>query len=572
MKTPANRKKTIVLLVVLLGAMLLLMLGPARQDSATVDETTFLSAGYSYWTGHRYYLVPDHSPLGQMLPALPLLAMNIRLSESVQTLMDGKAGYPWTVRWKGEPAALTQLFPDGRNNWYFVATPESQILGQMFVYDGTNDGDALMLAGRLVQILVTLGIGILIFCWVRRVTGQDWLALFGLSLWVFNPQALAYGHLIITDPEGTLGIVAALYTCAILFEKPNGRTAVFCGAVTGVALLLKYTSMLLAPMYLVFSLIYRQNLQQRSVRWWKLALIAAGACWATVLVAYFPHWSAPPSIGEGRAQLLGVPGWFQALRPLLIPADFFKVLALKLAQSGLGHDGYLMGEWSTHGWWYYFPVGFAVKSPVAFLLLIGIAAGMVWKRFRSMQPLEMVPWVGAALYLGISMTSRVNVGVRHLLPIIPLLCIGIACAVPSVAKAFQRKVIYGLLGWQAVATVWVYPLYLQYYSELVGGAKNGHKYLVDSNYDWGQDAKRLKQFLDEQGIQHIYLSYFGTQYSIEYLKIANTRVSPEQAQQIKQGVLVVSASELMRPGWDWLRDTRRPIARVADTLFVYQFP
>ena len=107
---------------------------------------------------------------------------------------------------------------------------------------------------------------------------------------------------------------------------------------------------------------------------------------------------------------------------------------------------------------------------------------------------------------------------------------------------------------------------------MVGGAQNGYKYLVDSNYDWGQDAKRLKKFLDARGIQHIYLDYFGTQYSIEYLKIPNTRVGPEEARQIKQGVLVVSVSELVRPGWEWLREARQPIARVADTLFVYQFP
>jgi len=565
-------KSTSWVVVALLVLMASLMIGPAREDSATVDETTFLSAGYSYWTGNRFYLVPDHSPLGQMLPAMPLLVMNVRLSESAKALIEGRAGYPWAVRWKGEPAALTQLYPQGRNDWYFVSTPESQILGQMLVYDGTNDGDAMMLAGRLVQILVTLGVGLIIFLWVRRVSSNNLAALLGLGLWVFNPHALAYGHLIITDPEGALGIVAALYTFALLLEKPTVRMAAICGAMTGLALLLKYTSMMLVPMYLVLGLIYRQNLRHAPVKWGKLLLIAAGALWATVLLAYFPHWSPPPPISQAQAQLLGVPGWLPAFRPLLIPGEFFKVLALKLAQSSWGHDGYLMGEWSTRGWWYYFPLAFTVKSPAAFLVLVGVAVVLALKRFQSMRPLELVPWVGAALYLGVSMTSRVNVGVRHLLPIIALLCIGIACAARYASKDMYRKVIYTLFGWQAVAAVWAYPLYIPYYSELVGGAQNGYKYLVDSNYDWGQDAKRLKKFLDARGIQHIYLDYFGTQYSIEYLKIPNTRVGPEEARQIKQGVLVVSVSELVRPGWEWLRETRQPIARVADTLFVYQFP
>lgn len=75
-------------------------------------------------------------------------------------------------------------------------------------------------------------------------------------------------------------------------------------------------------------------------------------------------------------------------------------------------------------------------------------------------------------------------------------------------------------------------------------------YLIDSNYDWGQDANRLKQFLDERQIRHIYLDYFGTQFSIEYLKIPNTRVSTEGVKQLQQGTLLVSASQLMRPEWE----------------------
>ena len=112
----------------------------------------------------------------------------------------------------------------------------------------------------------------------------------------------------------------------------------------------------------------------------------------------------------------------------------------------------------------------------------------------------------------------------------------------------------------------------QYFSELVGGADNGYRYLIDSNFDWGQDANRLKKFLDQHQINHIYLDYFGTQFSIEHLKIPNTRVDADRAKQIQQGTLVVSASQLMRAEWAWLRDSRQPVARVAHTLFVYQFP
>jgi hypothetical protein len=171
-----------------------------------------------------------------------------------------------------------------------------------------------------------------------------------------------------------------------------------------------------------------------------------------------------------------------------------------------------------------------------------------------------------------AMTSHVNIGIRHLLPIFPMLSVGVGCALSRLA---DRKLVIAawlLLTWQAVIVLLAYPLYLQFFTEAVGGAREGYKYLVDSNYDWGQDANRLKKFLEEQRISHIYLDYFGTQFSIEYLKIPNTRVNAETAKQIRQGTLVVSASQLMRPEWAWLRESRQPVARVAHTLFVYQFP
>jgi hypothetical protein len=144
----------------------------------------------------------------------------------------------------------------------------------------------------------------------------------------------------------------------------------------------------------------------------------------------------------------------------------------------------------------------------------------------------------------------------------------------QLAKTRQRwKIgVWVLCGWLSLTALFAYPFYIPYFNELVGGPKNGYKYLIDSNFDWGQDAKRLKQFLDERGIQRIYLDYFGTQAAIPYYQIPATRVNGEQARQIQQGDLVVSASQLVRPEWDWLRQSRQPKDCIAYTMFLYQFP
>ena len=277
-------------------------------------------------------------------------------------------------------------------------------------------------------------------------------------------------------------------------------------------------------------------------------------------------WAPAPPMPQQQATALGVPGWFQAFRPLLIPPDFFKGLALTLGHSKMGHEEYLLSGWSHEGWWYYYPFTMFLKSPLAFIALLVTAAGVFLRNRARTRPLEGVAWVCAALYLLAAMTSKVNIGVRHLLPIFPLLTVGIGCAIPRL----KQWLVGGLVAWQAIICLISAPLYLQFFSEAVGGASNGYKYLIDSNYDWGQDAKRLKAFLNERGVDHIYLDYFGTQFSIEYLKIPNTRTDANKAREIKQGWLVISASQLMRPEWAWLRESRPPTERVAWTLFVYR--
>ncbi len=562
----------LILLALLFLAMLVLMRGPIKEDSATVDETSFLSAGYSNLKGYKFYFDPESPSLSQIWPAIPLLFMDIKLPDTGKALLDRRAGYPWTVPWSGEPTTVQSLFPQGRDSWYFWPKPEAQIFGQILVYGGQNNGEVMMFAGRMMQLLITMMLGILIFAWTRQASKNNLAALVALALWVFNPNTLAYGHLITTDIDGALAIPLAVFLFTRFLQQPNAKSAAVAGAGLGFALLMKFNALSLGPICIVLLACFWKNLKTAKQPLIKMALALIAATWLVVLLGYFPIWSPAPAISTEQASTLGVPGWFQAFRPLLIPRDFFKGVALVLSHSQSGHEAYFLGEWSKQGWWYYFPGIFALKSPVAFLLALLIGIAMTVAGWKKLGLNEKTPWIAGAVYLGLAMTSSINIGVRHLLPVIPLVCVGVGCSLARITNRVTRYVMFGLVAWEAVVAAAVYPCFLQFFNEAAGGARNGWKYALDSNYDWGQDAKRLKAFLDEHGIQHIYLDYFGTQYSIEYLKIPNTRVNAEQARQIKQGWLVVSASQLMRPEWKWLRDSHQPIARVAFTTFVYQIP
>lgn len=598
--TPPERpcRSTIFVAGLLLIVMAGLMLMAAHQDSATVDETTVLGAGYAYFHGYGYKMQPEHPPLSQLLTFAPLLPMNLTLSDDARGLLEGRLSYQWRLPWYGPPVSIQPFIPPGcqgrimplrqppfhplvewqcsgtypSQSWYYWALPEGQLFGQMFVYGSGNDAAAMLFSARCVQIVITLLTGILIFWWVRQATRNDLAAIIALAAWVFNPNALAYGHLVSTGDIGvTLGMTAALFFFARLLENPTAKEAVVCGVATGIALVMKFTAITLAPIFLVLAALSWRQLGNRTRHLWKPVAALIGTTWLVLLLIYFPRWSPAPSLSDQQAQLLGVPGWFTGFRALLVPADFFKGLALTLGHSKGGHDAYLLGDWSHKGWWYYDPAAFFLKNSLAFVILTMSAIIFLAKNFHwtSTRPIEFTLWVASIVYLLAAMTSNVNIGVRHLLPIFPLLCAAIGLAFARVNHPSVHKVVGALIVWQAVVALLAYPLYIQFFSEALGGAKNGYMYLIDSNYDWGQDANRLQKFLKGRGIAHIYLDYFGTQYNIEYLNIPNTRVNADQARQIKAGWLVVSASELMRPEWAWLRESQEPTARVADTLFAY---
>jgi hypothetical protein len=163
-----------------------------------------------------------------------------------------------------------------------------------------------------------------------------------------------------------------------------------------------------------------------------------------------------------------------------------------------------MGKVGSTGWWYYFPIVLAVKTPLAFLLLLGLGAYLCWQR-RA----KLVYILPLALSLGIllpAMTSRVNIGVRHILPIYIGFSIVAAVAVVQLAEWAPARRWAGFAAallalWIVIAGIASHPDYLPYFNELVHSEPD--RVLVDSDYDWGQDTKRLARRLRELGATEV---------------------------------------------------------------------
>jgi hypothetical protein len=146
--------------------------------------------------------------------------------------------------------------------------------------------------------------------------------------------------------------------------------------------------------------------------------------------------------------------------------------------------------------------------------------------------------------------------------VLPLLAVG-AAAQWTRTRCCGRVVVYVLCGWLAVATVRAHPFYIEYFNRFAGGTRNGYRCLVDSNYDWGQDAKRLRDYIERHLSERFCVRFFGVQRELAYYGI--------QARQVETNAtrLVVSASSLMKVEWSRWRESQEPVDRIGRTLFVY---
>jgi hypothetical protein len=288
-----------------------------------------------------------------------------------------------------------------------------------------------------------------------------------------------------------------------------------------------------------------------------------------------------------------------ALARLPVPArQYLRGLMTVRGHEDKGHRAFLMGQRSSRGWWYYFLVVGAIKTPIP-LLLLALAAAVVSLRRRERD--EWFLLVPVAMWLLAASLSHLNIGLRHLLPIFPFLIVFASKVAAPGAVASRRPwtrtaagVALGLaMIWQAVGTLRIAPQYLAYFNESIGGPAHGYKYVVDSNLDWGQDLGRLARWWEAEGRPPIHLSYYGSadpaRYEIEYQPLPTVafwdcaELLPEahwaEASRPRSGWIVISATCLQNIGsylgedvnFDWLR-AYDPVARVGHSILVYKIP
>ncbi len=529
----------------LIAVLAVVQVASIRQESQTWDEAIELATGYHYLKTGDLHFHLEHPPLAEMLAALPLLAMNTTL-------------------------------PDNAPN-------DELGFGQNFVYSNRVPADALLFAGRLTSIAITCAFALLLAWWTRRKFGTV-AAIIALALFVFDPTMIAHGRYIKSDVLFALLSFLCVIAWVSYVERPRATALVATGVALGLATACKFSAVFLFPTLLLLGL----RLRWRGVRAW-----AASTAIAAVVVLCFYAPEAPKLIPMSHNGRLVHADW-QPLRMVIRRDTFagdalawigsrlgwrdhslFLGLAQLAAEDKSGQPAFLFGELSLTGWWYYFPAAFIVKTPTATLAAIGLALVLGLMKWRRPNFLTLALLLPMAIYMATAMTSHINIGLRHLLPIYPFLFVLVGATLAA-WNGKRKAVVLGVLGAALlVESLAIYPHYLAFFNVLSGGPSNGPSLLVDSNLDWGQDVKKLKRYMDQHAIPRVCIAYFGTadltynRVSFDWL--ANDRAEAEAMS--RHCVLAVSATllegvYLADDSFAWLRE-RQPTARVGYSIYVY---
>jgi hypothetical protein len=513
-------------LLVLFGWM---ALSTSSRVGVTFDETAHLTAGYSYWTTGEYRLQPENGNLPQRWAALPMLVTK-----------------PNAPAWAGKAWTSADV-------WWF---------GREIFFHAHNDVQALLLKGRGMILMFGIALVTVVYWWSRALFGATG-GLLSLGFAVFCPHLLAHSALITSDIAVTLGFMLALATWWRLCHRITLGRVIAAGFAMGFLALAKFSAALFAPIALLILIV--RCLRPTPLRWQFgrhrgrlvgtrcfLAILGSGIAaaalsigliwaafgfrysasldpdqsfsrpWSVVMleqpreVTSNPDGVASPATEQFHAgPVQKFVGW--ARNHELLPEAYLYGLAFTDYHSR-GRSAYFGGEYRMTGWWEFFPVAFMLKTTLPALLLFVLTFIVCARSKLALRTRWIYRLTPLLIFVGVywlfAITSHLNIGHRHLLPIYPALYVMVGMIgnhTPRNRSRFWMISACCLLAWHALESWRVRPHYLTYFNAIVGGPSEGHRYYVDSTLDWGQGLPDLQVWLQaNRQDKPVFLSYFGS--------------------------------------------------------------
>ena len=555
------------------------------NDTANYDERIHLPAGYSYLTQQDMRLNPEHPPFIKDLSALPLLFMKIN--------------FPYK-----SPGWNTLVTSDSNRTpaWQTDVT-----FGNDLLYYSGNDAQNMIRLGRIPIILIGILLGFYIFRFSRELWG-NLAGIIALTFYSLSPTVLAHTRFVTTDVAAAAAFFISFYYLYKWLKTPTKRNLWVLGIVLGLSLLTKFSTFLLIPIFGLIVVIWWISARGGSAFGGKKYI--SGFIFALVIVflivgaAYAFHiWSYPAQkqiidttfilSTFGFKPLADFNIWLSSQPYLRAYGHYMLGFLMVLQRSEGGNTTYYLGTTGAAGSWTYFPIVYAIKEPLAYIILLFFAIFLAIKNSRKdfissikNHPAETGMLIIIFVYWVFSIRSRLNIGVRHILPTLPfiyaLTARQIAYWIQGEAwgKIKRAAIIFLILVWAVISVIFVYPSFLAYFNETVGGHNNGYKYVVDSNLDWGQDILRLSDFIEENNIKEIKMDYFSGAPAEYYIKTA--KINSYNRETPQKGWLAVSATiysgackgdkipcSYNERAYTWL-DSYKPVAKIGYSIFIYK--
>jgi Dolichyl-phosphate-mannose-protein mannosyltransferase len=484
------------------------------------------------------------------------------------------------------------------------------------------DGIAFIEKTRAMFLIVGVTLGICIAYWSWQLGGGA-AAIAATAFFAFDPSFLAHSPLIKNDVAMSLAMLIFMFFAWRIGKRATPATSIMLGLSMGMGLAIKFTGVLLPVMLFVVLAIrivlpdpwpvLRSSLAARGQK-----IIAAACVMAmTIAIAWIVIWASyrfryasvaqghpidTPSIlriiaehqfelkmgrlpvgdeAQGLEQTAFVRAALFVDRHHLLPQAWTNGLLLTYGLS-IVRDAYLLGTIYDNGRWYYFPLVMLFKMPLATLaaMLLGFVAaitlaangklfdrGHLWISICLLTPI---------LIYGLSaIQSKLNIGIRHLLPIFPFIFILLGVGASALKRARPRlfnavAIILGL--GLAIETLSACPDFIPFFNVAAGGARGGIRLLGDSNLDWGQDLPELYVWQQNHPDVPLYLLYFGRLtpkfYGIKGLEALDRPCVVGISATVIQGLYVPKPLRLaLRP---LLNMPPREV--LGGTVYLYQYP
>lgn len=532
--------------------------------SQGVDEASHVAAGMEWLVQHRYTLDPVHPPLATYAIALPLYFVGVR--------------YPQFER--DDPRSRN--FND---------------VGNAILNDHGQYRRNLFLARIGILPFFCLA-AMVVYVWTNRYFGTL-AACVAVGLFTTIPSILAFAGLAYNDLPVAALQLTFLYFLTVWLERPTGSRTFILGLVGGLAVATKFTSLVFLSASTVAILV---------CKWWSehktgasdsgdtrsllgkllaAAAISVVVLWGTygfstghVQEAMQLSPSAMPTFQHYPVIVRKVAHDAVLSNPRIPAPELIRGLAVLWEANSAGPDAYLFGKIRKGGWWYFFPVALALKTPIALLVLalIGAVVAVVSSRHGKWIPL--VPVISIPAILGLAMVGKYNVGTRYVLVIFGLFAIlgGVGAKMLSARSGLMSKVVLsGLLLWQLIANVTVRHDFLAYFNEFAP-ADPSKALVYGCDFDCGEDLFRLKNALLDRKVSHFSLALWSTA-DLSQLDLPPFEVlKPFEP---TSGWIAVSArsqraGDVLHQGFppdalSWI-EKYQPVAHVGRTILLYYLP